>query len=246
MTDLPSPAIRALQLNAERLQQDINATQSQRQRGQQIAVADGAGNFRQPGGEGGYRRSIYTSGAIPNGQVVPASPAGVGGMPASFGIDPETIRALQERAARIDLTAGVQVTATHPNDQDGDDAGRILAPRRAGDSALYQGVVYYWDETEGQWLGAVEELTVAVASPAVQQYPAIGSSPYRRRIESLTITNRSGDGTAGTAGTGALLVDGAAVTLGTTLLPVSGYLALNVTGAGTGDFLIATITMRAA
>ena len=240
-----------IRTQTERLERQQERRDRSRSKAGQTAFYEGSGNYRRLGGDGGYRpRGIVTSGGIPVGARTPANDNLIGGMPAGdFGLN---LRAIEDRIAEVSAASGPQIGDPNPNDLAGDGSGQKASPRYPQDH-YYQsstGTLWQWrtstEEDEGEWevISAVKNLvTVGIASPAVQQYPVIGLNDIERRIESLDIRNRLANGTAGTAGTGTLLVDGSAVTLEETILPVGGYLALNVTAIGTG-ILIATVTLR--
>lgn len=217
--------------------------------GQRPTFSAEGGRIRTLGAAGAMqpRRSI-TSGGQPSGSLVATQQGLVSGMPAG-NQTAQVIRELQRQIAQLDLASGAILLDVHPNNLDGsgtDDIANRQPPRRPGDMAIYQGIFYYWDLAERRWLGALEETTVPIPAVALQQYPVEGKSPWQRRIERLEITCRTQDGSLATPGAGTLLANGVAVNLGVTYLPVNGYLSLEVTDVGGGDFFIATILMRAA
>lgn len=91
---------------------------------------------------------------------------------------------------------------------------------------------------------ATQERTITIQGPTVQQYPlmAVADRPYR--YEGLAIVNRNGDGSAGTAGTATVLVNGTAAVAGETIIPVGGYVAVNVTNVGSGTFMSVSVYAR--
>lgn len=89
-----------------------------------------------------------------------------------------------------------------------------------------------------------QERTITIQNPEVQQYPlmAVADRPYR--YEGLAIVNRNADGTAGTEGTATVLIDGETAVAGETIIPIRGYVALNVTNVGTGTFMAVSVYAR--
>jgi hypothetical protein len=235
-----SAQLQRLQREAERQQQRINNPARPARQGPNGSVIPLGGDAANP-----IRSFIGgTSGGTAEGSPVTLSSGGVvGGMPRGVEVTSQQLRALEEKAAKVDFTAGLQVIAANPNDLDGDGSDRQKLARRPGDCCLdtSTGVWYYWNATEKLWLGETIPVSVPIQGASVQQYPVLFAW-CRLRIETLSIQNKDSSGANVTDGTATLLANGGAVTLGTTLLPLGGYLALNVTGAGS-DFLVASITV---
>jgi hypothetical protein len=237
-----------LQRKAERQQQRINNPARPARQGPNGSVIPLGGDAANP-----IRTIGGTSGGTPVGSPVTLSSGGIsGGMPRGVEVTSQQLRALEEKAARIDFTAGLQVIAANPNDLDGDGSDRQKLARRPGDCCLdtTTGTYYYWNTTEKLWITIAtprQKRGIGIAAPAVQQYPFmiggdIATEDHPRLIEALRLTWRNQDGTTGTAGAAALLINGSAVTLGTTQMTAANdYLALNVTNAGTADFLLAEV-----
>jgi hypothetical protein len=229
-----------------RQQRNANAAQGQ-------AIYRGGGEFSTLGGDGGSRRTNITSGGVPIGAVVPNAGGLVGGMPAPGGGDAAGLKLLGERVAGVAFERGPQVGTSRPTPNliDASNESTDIAPRYPQDR-YYQTTTrqtWQWVATTGGNAGywdvaaADDLLPIGVDSPAVEQYPGLLNDTIQRRVEAVTVDNYLANGTAGTAGAASVLVNGAAVTLGTTLLPPGGYLALSVTSAGTGR-MIATVRLR--
>jgi hypothetical protein len=229
-----SARTRALQAQAERLQQQIDRQRADAQRAQQTAYYAGGGRYRQPGGNGGYLpRGNVTSGGVPIGAEVPANGGIVGGMPAGgAGAD---LRALEDRIAEVAYNRGPQVGDGNPNNLD----GKALAPRFPQD-LFYDdagGVLYRYQlgsSGTGEWVemalgGGTEALDFRIEAPTNTSYVLSAYQHYAVRIESLL--GVSGATVSVSPGIGATADVGAAI-------------SVTVTGSTEGTPVLGSILLR--
>jgi hypothetical protein len=229
---------RLTQAMADRVQVQLDALEVATNR---PALAAPGGRVQRLGGNPLTPRARQLTGATPTGAPIQYNQGILAGQPL-LPPPPETARPQPP----------VLTAAGNPNDLDGDDTGKVLQPRFNLDLAVDSttGAAYYWDNVASSWVvigTARQKRGLGIAAPAVQQYPfMIGGDPATedqpRLLQALRLTWRNQNGTTGTAGAAALLLNGSAVTLGTTQMATAGdYLALNVTNAGSADYLLAEV-----
>jgi hypothetical protein len=221
--------------------QQRNATAAQGQ-----AIYRGGGEFSTLGGDGGSRRTNITSGGVPIGAVVPNAGGLVGGMPAPGDGDAQSLKLLGERVAAVAFERG-------PIAGNGDPNALEIAPRYPQDQywAADTRSLWQWRATVGEELGEWEiiatglsEQSIGVPSPVANNvYGIIPNAEGDYIPVSLTVKNRSETGGSATNGTGTLLVNGTAATLGVTAIAPGDFVGVRVDTVGTGVFY-ATVVVR--
>lgn len=214
-----------------RLEKQEQLSTKSQDRARQTSLYAGGGNYRSVGAANGYApKGTITSGAVAVGQAVPANGGLVGGMPASFGGDAQSIRDLRERLAQVASERGLLAWFGPPTNNG--PSSSTVAPRFRKDRYFDRDsqTLYYYQEsdtTSGKWLPVAsgrDSLNGGIESPAVKAYPLITYNDIPRKIEALHVSK----------GTANLLVNGASVVIGTTVMKMGDKLSLNVTNIGTG------------
>lgn len=197
------------------------------------ALAAPGGQVQRLGGEPLQPRARQATGMVPVGAAVQVNQGIVAGQPFQPTPPPPEV---------IDRNVALLVVG-NPNDQ----GGAAVQPRARVDFAISTdtGTLWRWVVADGEWVPvarALQERTVGIRGPVVGDvYPVKAVAEARYLLVSLSVRNTTATGASATAGSATVLVNGAAATMGTTVVEPDDYVGLRVDGAGGGVWLSASI-----